>query len=101
MVPWREPEVSKLQNSNRQNSVDVRTIRFYTVVVDKCKSGESKRERVRERDVEGEEKRNRVREGVAGRRGGTRLRWLRLIVFAASVLSFSQYPEYATSGDHF
>lgn len=29
MVPWREPEVSKLQNSSRQSSAGVRTTRFY------------------------------------------------------------------------
>lgn len=60
-----------------------------TIVVSKCKSEESERKRRRER--KGEEKRDRVREGEAEKRGDARLRWLRLIVFAASVLSFSQY----------
>lgn len=56
MVPWREPEVSKLQNSNRQTSAGFRTIRFYGSSEHKCKSDESERKREgRERERRDEE----------------------------------------------
>jgi len=94
-------ETTEFQRRNRLVSAFVR--HGSTIVVSKCKSEKS--ERKRRRGDEKEKKKRDVEKWGRPNGGVTaRLRWLRLIVFAASLLSFSQYtciPEYVTSGDHF